>query len=93
MTEIDILAVYAPSDDTPEFWEEANTILNTGKAEHRLMLGDYNCTLDHNRDATGYKTDQHRKSKKVLNAMLDNEDLINSYPHFHPGSRSYTYSY
>ena len=53
MTEIDILAVYAPSDDTPEFWEEANTILNTGKAEHRLMLGDYNCTLDHNKDATG----------------------------------------
>ena len=22
-----------------------------------MMLGDYNCTLDHNKDATGYKTD------------------------------------
>ena len=59
MTAIDILAVYAPTEDTPKFWEEACTILNKGKSEHRMMLGDYNCTLDHNKDATGYKTDPH----------------------------------
>ena len=90
-TEIDILAVYASSDDTPKFWEEAHTILNTGKAKLRLMLGDYNCTLDHNRDDTRYKTDPHSKSRKILNAMLDNEELIDSYRHFHPDSCSYTY--
>ena len=84
LTKIDILAVYAPSDDCSEFWDSAHTIINTGKAEHRLMLGDFNCTMNHAIDSSGYKTDPHTKSRKVLSGILETEELIYSYRHFNP---------
>ena len=65
-TQIDILAVYAPSQSLSEFWEEERTLLNTGKNTH-MRLGDYNCTLDHQKNNTRYKTDPHKKSRKVIN--------------------------
>ena len=50
MSTIDTLAVYAPSKDNPEFWEKAHTIIETGKSTHRIILGDFNCTLNHTMD-------------------------------------------
>ena len=67
LTTLDTLVVYAPSKDSPEFWENANTILNTGTSTHKLLIGDFNCTLSHTLDQKGYKTDPHPKSRKVLN--------------------------
>ena len=73
LSTLDTLAVYAPSKDTPEFWERAHTIINTGTSTHKLIIGDFNCTLNHNLDQKGYKTDPHPKSRKVLNQLLEQE--------------------
>ena len=45
-TIISALAVYAPSKDTPSFWEQAYQEINTSNNEHKLIIGDFNCTLD-----------------------------------------------
>ena len=81
LTALDILAVYAPSKDNPNgFWNTVHNIANQGKAEHRIIMGDYNCTLNHAMDSSGYQTDPHPKSRKVIN----NQEYIDSYRHFHP---------
>ena len=78
MSTIDTLAVYAPSKDNPEFWEKAHTIIETGKSTHRIILGDFNCTLNHLMDQKGYKTDPHPRSRKIINQLLDQELFIDS---------------
>ena len=91
MSTIDTLAVYAPSKDNPEFWEKAHTIIETGKSTHRIILGDFNCTLNHTMDQKGYRTDPHPKSRKIINQLLDHELFIDSYRHLNPDTRSYTF--
>ena len=90
-TMLDILVVYAPSKDSPEFWENANTKLNTGDTQHKLLIGDFNCTLNHNLDQKGYKTDPHPKSRKILNQLLEQGAFIDSFRHVKPNTRSFTF--
>ena len=88
---LDTLVVYAPSRDSPEFWEKSNTIINTGNSTHKLIIGDFNCTLNHILDQKGYKTDPHPKSRKVINQLLEQEILIDSYRHLKPDTKSFTF--
>ena len=67
---ISALAVYAPSHkDTLSFWEHAYTEITQNNNEHRLILGDFNSTID----SFGYKTDPHPKSRAVLKNIHENE--------------------
>ncbi len=91
-TAIDILAVYAPSKDNPNnFWNTTHNISNTGQAEHRIILGDFNCTLDHLADSEGYESDPHPKSRKVINSLIENQEFVDSFRHFHPNKKEFTY--
>ena len=57
MSVISTLAVYAPSHkDTPSYWEHIYNEVSKTNNEYKLILGDYNCTLDHTLDTHGYKT-------------------------------------
>ena len=54
-------------------------------------MGDFNCTLNHQLDSRGYKSDPHPKARKVIQSFIDNEEYIDSYRHLHPDSKAYTY--
>ena len=89
---ISTLAVYAPSHkDTPSYWEHAYNEITRTMNEHKLILGDFNCTIDHTTDSYGYKTDPHPKSRAVIRNMLENETFIDTFRHFHPDTKSYTF--
>ena len=88
---VDIMAVYAPSKDRPEFWENTQTLLNNAPSTHKILIGDFNVTLNHSTDSTGYDTDPHKKSRKILQSYLDNEELIDSYRHFNPDKKEYSF--
>ena len=71
MSVISTLAVYAPSHkDMPSFWDHVYDEISQNNNENRLILGDFNCTLDHKIDSSGYKTDPHSKSRAVLKNWL-----------------------
>ena len=73
MSVISTLAVYAPSHkDTPSYWEHIYNELSKTNNEYKLILGDYNCTLDHTLDTHGYKTDPHKKSRAIIQGWLEN---------------------
>ena len=70
MSVISALAVYAPSHkDMPSFWEHAYNEISQNNNDHRLILGDFNCTLNHTLDSSGYKTDPHSKSRAIISKM------------------------
>ena len=90
-TTISTLVIYAPSKDTPSFWEQAYEEINTTTNDLKLIIGDFNCTLDHELDSFGYKTDPHPKSRTIINNWLENEAFIDTYRHFYPREKSYTF--
>ena len=78
-TIISTLVIYAPSKDTPTFWEQAYQEINNTTHEHKLIIGDFNCTLDPENDTLGYKTDPHPKSRTIINNWLENEAFIDTF--------------
>ena len=66
LTKVDILAVYAPSDDCPEFWEEAHTRkVLSGILETEELIDSYR---HFNPDSQSYT---YRNKKGNLRGRLD----------------------
>jgi hypothetical protein len=59
--------------------------------DHRIILGNFNCTLNHHLDSDGYETDPHPKSRKLISGFIDNEEFVDSFRHFNPNKTEYTY--
>jgi exonuclease III len=91
MTIIKTCAIYAPSKDTPLFWDAVHEEINKGDTINKVILGDFNVTLDHKIDSSGYKTDPHPKSRTVINNWLENETYVDVYRHYNPETPSYTF--
>ena len=90
-TKISSLVVYAPSKDTPKFWEQTYQEINSINNDHKLIIGDFNCTLNHELDSFGYKTDPHPKSRNTINNWLESEAFVDTFRHFNPGVKSFTF--
>ena len=64
---IDIAAIYGPSDkDDPAFFEKVSDCLINRGYNHRIIIGDWNTTLNATNDQINYITDPHPKSHEVL---------------------------
>ena len=46
MTIISIIAVYAPSADSPSYWNMIYDSIMSKLSDHKLIIGDYNVTID-----------------------------------------------
>ena len=90
-TIVSTLIIYAPSKDSPKFWEQAYEEINSTSNDLKLIIGDFNCTLDHKLDTLGYKTDPHPKSRTIINNWLENEMFIDTFRHFNPDIKSFTF--
>ena len=71
--------MYAQSKNIPSFWNDVYKIHNQTPNPHKMIIGDFNCTLDPQADTMGYKSDPHKKSREVINNWLTNETLIDTF--------------
>ena len=69
-------------------WKDVKSVLDTRTGNGKMILGDFNVTLDFARDTSNYLTDPHKKCRKVLNQWIYNRE----YDELHPGKSSYTWS-
>ena len=65
---VTIAAIYAPSDaDYPYYFENVDNILQdrVGDLDNQILIGDYNTTLDYNRDRLNYSSnnDPHKQCR------------------------------
>ena len=75
-----ILGCYAPSDgDKPEFFIKCKDIFNQSKEKHGLIVSDLNITLNPILDRKNYKTDNHKRSRMLINNWITNEEMIDFY--------------
>ena len=64
---INTLAVYGPSHkDDVKYWVKVRKSLDEREGDARLILGDFNSTLDLDRDSMNYVGDPHSKVRPLL---------------------------
>ena len=89
---VDIAAIYGPSDrDDPEFFEKVSDKLDSRGYKHRIIVGDWNTTLNANNDLLNYVTDPHKKSREVLQSWEDSEMLFDAFRYKNPDHKEYTW--
>ena len=88
---INTAALYGPNGDDDQYWKDVKSILDTRTGDGKMILGDFNVTLNFARDTSNYLTDPHKKCRKVINQWLYNLEFADVYEELHPGRSSYTW--
>ena len=60
--------IYAPNDDTPEFFQEIFSIVDKIKPDNYIVAGDFNTTLGHldKKSSLGTNSSGHPRSTKIV---------------------------
>ena len=73
---INTAALYGPNGDDDQYWKDVKSILDTRTGDGKMILGDFNVTLNFARDTSNYLTDPHKKCRKVINQWLYNLEFV-----------------
>ena len=91
-TVIHVIACYASSDkDNPVYWNAVYDYYMNCVSEYKMILGDYNVTLNHRLDSRGYESDPHRKCRLTINQWLNNGICCDTFRDIHPNKVGYTW--
>uniref|UniRef100_A0A3Q1EPR8 Endonuclease/exonuclease/phosphatase domain-containing protein n=1 Tax=Acanthochromis polyacanthus TaxID=80966 RepID=A0A3Q1EPR8_9TELE len=60
-----IANIYAPNEDSPEFFRELNICLNSIKVDQIIVTGDFNTILDINKDRRSLQKSNNHPQKAV----------------------------
>ena len=69
-TTISLAAIYAPNQDSPEFFVNLQTLMRE-RSEHKIILGDFNLVLDVELDRENTYCNNNRAMVQVENIMED----------------------
>ena len=88
--ELNVLNIYAPNDDNPEFYEQLGNIL--AETEGNIIIGgDFNLVPDVNLDKVGGKVNTHVKARIVLNKIKEELELIDIWRYQHHSDKEFTW--
>ena len=65
---VTLVAIYAPNEDNPVFFENISKLLQT-RSENKVIVGDFNLTLDVDLDRKNTYCNNNRARQEVLNIM------------------------
>ena len=89
---IDIAAIYGPSDrDDPEFFQTVLDALEDRGNEHRVIIGDWNTTLNRDLDEKDYISDTHRKTRELLRGWEEGDIMYDALRVQNPTAKNYTW--
>ena len=86
---ITILAVYAPNEDSPKFFTELDILLKE-RNENKILIGDFNLTLDVEKDRKN-TYNNNNKAKQVLVDTMDHYNLNEMWRILNPEALEYSW--
>ena len=87
---VNTACVYGPSHkDDETFWDLVKSNLDLRNSNGgKMILGDYNVTLNFSRDTCNYLTEPHKKARIKINQWIHNTYFSDMYEELHPGKSS-----
>ena len=85
-----IINLYAPNEDSPEFFLNLFKEIEQREVKNIIMTGDWNMVIDFNKDTLNYKKLNNPKSNKIVIENKNKLDLIDIWRYSHPDLTEYT---
>ena len=86
-----LVTIYAPNNDSPEFFTEIQNVVQKNESDYNIICGDYNLILDQALDSNNYKHVNNPKARSTVLSMMSNLSLSDIYRQLHPTCQRYTW--
>ena len=83
--------VYGPNNDDPSFFVLVNEEITSLNEDNRIIGGDFNCILDSDLDKQGGNPNRNKKSREMLNIIMEENDLNDIWRIKNPDNYEYTF--
>jgi exonuclease III len=90
-TRFTLVNIYGPNDDSPNFYENIDTIVDEFDNESVLMCGDWNLVLNPSCDTYNYKHVNNPKAREQILSMIEERELVDVWRAFHATDKQYTW--
>ena len=90
-TKILLVNIYAPNEDSPEFFKQVFDEVILSEADHLLIAGDYNLVLDVDMDKQGGRAKTNEKAQRCILEYMENIDLMDIWRIKNPEQNEYTW--
>ena len=87
-----LASIYAPNNDSPEFFIEIRNKIEGLLNDNRIIGGDINLVLDLLLDKKGGNNTTHFKAQKIIKDWMESTDLVDVWRTQHPNDLKYTWS-
>ena len=85
-------SIYAPNEDSPDFFIEIRNKIEGLTNDNRILGGDINLVLDVLMDKKGGRNSTHTKAQQVVKDWMESTDLVDVWRIQHPNDLKYTWS-
>ena len=89
--EFSLCNLYAPNEDSPEFFMEVIRLMNKAGNITEVIAGDFNLVLDMELDKMGGNQTTHFKSQKILKEFCNIENLNDIWRSMHETEKNFTW--
>ena len=89
-TKILIVNVYAPNEDSPDFFTRLFHEIDRFAPDHYIMFGDYNLAVDPLVDRQGTVTNNNKASKILVSSIIERE-ILDLWRHMKPDQNGFTW--
>ena len=86
-----LINLYAPNNDTPDFYKNLATIVESSNIRNVIFTGDWNLVLDPALDTFNYIHINNPKSTKEVKTIIEKFELIYIWRHTHPDQKFFSW--
>ena len=90
--EILLVNIYAPNEDSPDFFLQIINQIQIQKCDLKIVGGDLNVHLQPERDTKGYKNLSTSAAAGIINEFMEEHSWLDIWRQLFPDSRQFTWS-
>ena len=88
---VKIINLYAPNNDSPDFFEYVKTKITDSVHDYCIICGDFNLIIDPKNDSRNYKNINNPQARKCVLDLMSNLFLKDAFRHFNKNLIQYTW--
>ena len=89
---INIINVYGPNKDRPNFYNEIQKNMATNQCEYTIICGDLNVTLNPKLDSKDYLNVNNPNARLKILEIMENHDIVDSFRNLYPNLSRFTWA-
>ena len=88
---INLINIYAPNNDQPEFFTKVFEATSYDGFDHVMLCGDFNLVLDPKKDSFNYKHINNPKARLQVIEKMAELEMVDIFRHMNPDKKRYTW--